>query len=128
MAYDSARAKGTLSIYSEFPSEETLVRRGIFTDAKQGMVQRLQTQSSVGHQSGKKQRREWKLQYNHISKTDRDSIVTLYKESKFGAAPIDYTPSGDSSAVNVRFTDDSLVISRNSAQDYSITAHIQEML
>lgn len=79
-------------------------------------------------ENGTEQRRQkwsanlksWKLIYKNQSATDKGTILTLFDAKKGAFTAFTWTNPEDSTDYTVRFKEDSLVISFNSARLYDI--------
>lgn len=121
---------GSLTLVKGFPTEVSVVRRGVSTPAASGFVAARQLHSSVSRQGGQAAVRTWTVEFKQMGTTDRDALLTAFRNALAGALPIDFTPPppDDGATVPVRMTDEIVIEYDRSARAFRARITLEEAI
>lgn len=100
------------TLVPDYSFETTRNWKTLISNFENGVEQRRQKWSA--------NLKSWKLIYKNQSATDKGTILTLFEAKKGSFTSFTWTNPEDSTDYTVRFKEDSLVISFNSARLYDI--------
>jgi len=98
----------TLSALIPFPVQVTTVRRSVSTDITSGYAATRRLQSSHSRNTGRPERRRWRLQLDLHGATEAASVESTFLEAAGVGLPVDWEPPKESQAIPVKFVSNTL--------------------
>lgn len=103
-------------------------RRGLSTPASSGAVQSRQVRTGASEWTERAETRSWRLNWRHGTWLQRNNIKTILDNSYNGAAPIDWTPPDEGSAIQVRALGDTFTVTWWAPQSYAMSIVLEEFI
>ena len=119
---------GTITTIAGFPVEVTLARRGAASASDTGQVARRQFRSSASRNSSKYETRTWRLTFGPEAFS---TLLASFDAGLGGALPLTWTPPppDNGAAIEVRFVDNSLRVSRGPGPAiYAAQCELEEVI
>lgn len=118
----------TLTVAPWFGVVTTHRRRAVSTPAISGHVVRRQTQSSVSRNTSERDVRTWAIEWKLATPNEKAHILSCFNSAIGRTFAISWAPPGISTAIDVKFTEDTLDIQHVAGRGYTIRTTLEEVI
>ncbi len=118
----------TWDVDPEGPIGVKYSRRGVKTRHADGQVLARQVRTAASKNTEKAETRIWSLRWEHGTPRQRSDILEILDNCMMGILPVDWTPPGEGSAIQVRVLGSTFVEEFSAPQSYRMAVELEELV